>query len=565
MRLIDKHFKDALRDLPEKKLSWRADRRIKAMLRKRAAELDGKTSIWSWLRPMVAAPVAFALLVVSTGFYGVTSPSVVKGDLLYGMKLSYEEFQYPDGGTSEERIAYHLWLSDRRFDEVNEILGRLGKAPLTLIPAAQAQEFEADTELNLILLDTLDSATQHVDLAFLITNEIREVERVAQVKEQIRSSVQKQKVFLEKTSPVLKEVKLAQKQASRKLALRREQRLQERAISAQEDAFAQAEPAIIPVPEMSDDQEPEVVENQIIDPEELRRITSSVILPEYQEEDEELEDADELMTDRLAFHESLLEELDETVAMAEVKGEKEVEVEVEKAVEEVAKVEKPSDEKVFKKALVVHYGETQKKLELQIAMLEAPVVEEVVEEEETVVEEEEPVVEEESVVDEEPEVEEPEVVEEEPVVEEDPELIEEESEIIEEEPVVEEEPEEVMIAEVSEEVLEMDTAAEGSVEASSSLMMMAEDVDVAVDESLVDEVLIEEEVIREEPVVKDECQLAAEEKCEADSGECYEAAVKACYERQQKEAELREVEEKMIQLEAETSVESETTVETKTR
>ena len=65
MSIVDQHFEEALRSLPEKKLSWRTSRRIRKMLVYRAAELDGKTPIWGFLQRLVAVPMALSICAFS--------------------------------------------------------------------------------------------------------------------------------------------------------------------------------------------------------------------------------------------------------------------------------------------------------------------------------------------------------------------------------------------------------------------------------------------------------------------------------------------------------------------
>ena len=115
MNSNDKNFEEALKGLPEKKLSWRADRRIRKMIRERATELDGKARTWNFFFKLASVPVAMVLILTSTGLFGFYSPSVVQGDFLYPVKSELESAFYPDEGDSQERIAYHLWLSERRY------------------------------------------------------------------------------------------------------------------------------------------------------------------------------------------------------------------------------------------------------------------------------------------------------------------------------------------------------------------------------------------------------------------------------------------------------------------
>jgi len=79
-------FEDALKSLPEKKLSWWADRRVRKMLKQRSKELQSGYSWGFYFQKLVAVPVALVLLVVSVGSFGFYSPSVVQGDFLYPVK-----------------------------------------------------------------------------------------------------------------------------------------------------------------------------------------------------------------------------------------------------------------------------------------------------------------------------------------------------------------------------------------------------------------------------------------------------------------------------------------------
>lgn len=211
MNTTDKNFEDALKGLPEQKLSRQADRHILKMIRQRAKELDGKVSIsmsmWHSLTRLVAVPVAFALLITSTGAYGFYSPSVVQGDLLYPVKSELESIFYPQNGESEERIVYHLWLSERRFAEAEEIVDRKDGQFVSFVQNVRADEDDVSS-LDKILISTLERANQNVDLAFLIVDEIEDVEKFRVISDRIRRSVAKQKVFLDKSAPILAKVKM---------------------------------------------------------------------------------------------------------------------------------------------------------------------------------------------------------------------------------------------------------------------------------------------------------------------------------------------------------------------
>ena len=120
------HFEDTFKLLPEKKLSWRADRRIRKMLKQKFDEMEGIRPRWFYFRKLAAVPVAMVFLLSSVGTWGFYSPGVVQGDMLYPVKTELEAVFYPKEGGSEERVAYHLWLIDRRYAELEEILSRIG-------------------------------------------------------------------------------------------------------------------------------------------------------------------------------------------------------------------------------------------------------------------------------------------------------------------------------------------------------------------------------------------------------------------------------------------------------
>lgn len=178
-----------LKNLPKKHLSWWADFRIKRMLRKKTHELETQPMTWFPWKPLVAVPVALLLFLSATGVYAMYNPSNVSGDFLYPVKTIVEEYFYPEEGIPEDRIAYHLWLSERRFAEAEKILERQEDEPLSLIPQVFAHEGEeAD-----LLEETLSRAQKNMELAFLVTQEIEEPERLKVVHEKIQISVQRQK------------------------------------------------------------------------------------------------------------------------------------------------------------------------------------------------------------------------------------------------------------------------------------------------------------------------------------------------------------------------------------
>ena len=224
MSLIDQHFEEALQGLPEQKLSWRANRRIRKMLTSRAREMEGRMSWSAILQRLIAVPVALVLILASTGTFAFYSPGVVRGDFLYPVKPAVEQLLYPEEGSSEERVTFHLWLSDRRFSEVNEILRRLGKQSVALIPAVLAEGLEqngsGNDSLDQALTDTLENALQNEDYALLISGEIQDTDRLKAVHGQIRSSIEKHKAFVETFSPLLLKVKLAHKEKARQKTVR---------------------------------------------------------------------------------------------------------------------------------------------------------------------------------------------------------------------------------------------------------------------------------------------------------------------------------------------------------
>lgn len=386
MSLVDKPFKEAIRALPTKKLSWWADRRIKKMLRHRVAELEG-VNVWTdFFKRFVAVPMALVLLITVTGGYVYASPSVVKGDLFYSVKTTIEQSRYPRNGTSEDRIAYHLWLSERRYAEVNEILSRLGKAPLVFIPAARAVEptGSADDELHQVLLETLQDATQQVDYAFLISDEIRDVQRVKVVKEQIRTSLEKQRDFVKQVTPVLKEVKLLQKKKAR---VKKEPKplpsLEEALSQRSEEVLSEPTPAVAPEPEVmeeqpvsSDVQEPnqEIIQlGQSVQNDELvQEIEMSSELPELDEMlDDELGDIGVFLEDRFNYQDTLLQKIDEVIVEADNKGQALIRLTVfVKPLEEQAEI----TNNFFKEALAVHYENSRKILETELQDLDKELI-----------------------------------------------------------------------------------------------------------------------------------------------------------------------------------------------
>jgi|CXWL01.1.fsa_nt_gi hypothetical protein len=366
MSLLDQHFEEALRELPQKRLSWTANRRIQKMLSRRTRELarlpDGQERGMSWwgiFQRLVAVPVAMVLILVATGGYGFTSSTVVKGDFLYTVKSQLEPYLYPSNGSSEERIAFHLWLSDRRYAEVSEILNRLGKPSLVFLPSVYAQEGDVEnTEnpLDQLLFETLQSAVKQVDYALLITDEIRDVKRVASIKSEIRISLEKQKMFVEEAAPVLHKVRLKQKRFSRQQTVRN-------IIASESAALTKIAPSLEPqntssaeLPAIAGDSEnsspvPLAFDSVVDEPLELTTVA-------------------ELIEDQLAFQEYLLVKVENSVAKADFERKTEVILPV---TEELALITPTPDDKTSKKALTVHYEETKKVLTKEIAMAEGVV------------------------------------------------------------------------------------------------------------------------------------------------------------------------------------------------
>ncbi|MDP2691513.1 MAG: hypothetical protein Q8O95_03880 [bacterium] len=214
MNDINSQFEQILSSLPEQRLSRQADRRIQTMLRQKGRQLEGKRSFGFFWKQLVAVPVAFAVVFSTMGGYAYYSPAVVEGDLLYGVKEYLENSMYPLQGASEDRIRYHLQLSDRRYAEAEEIAARLDRDVLAFVPQAFAAD-ELDNPNIGFLADTLQRATDHVDYAFLIADEISEPDRVKVVRQQIGEKVGQHRDFLGRMEPVLKKVHLPQGLARR--------------------------------------------------------------------------------------------------------------------------------------------------------------------------------------------------------------------------------------------------------------------------------------------------------------------------------------------------------------
>ncbi|GEM_PF-5981268 len=217
MNLLEQHFEEALRGLPRKKLSFMADLRLRRKLKQAARELEG-ASVWTiFIRQLVAAPLAACLILLSVSAYAYESPSVVQGDLLYSVKDKLETFLYPSTATSEKRMAYHLWLSDRRYDEAKTILARREGDKISWIMPALAHDSpeSASKPLDDILVDTLDRATEQVDLALLVTEEMQDPTQLQIAKESIQQAIFKHRDFLQKSGTQLKKVRLHRRPRAR--------------------------------------------------------------------------------------------------------------------------------------------------------------------------------------------------------------------------------------------------------------------------------------------------------------------------------------------------------------
>jgi hypothetical protein len=377
MSLIDKHFKEALKNLPEKKLSWAADRHIRKSIRQRASELDGKQPFWMYLKRFAAAPVALALLLVSTGGYAYVSPSVVQGDLLYPVKTELENRFYPEDGSSEERVAYHLKLSQRRYAEVQEILDRRssGKKTASLV---YAQGITVDP-LDDILVKTLQRATQHVEYAFLVTDEIKEVEKVKIVKAEIKKTLESQREVLKEVAPILEEVKFLEKPKARQKTVKEEIVPKVIADAIDSGTVNSDDPseALIAesrsVPEFPDDALVEVSPKddlsdgfeEFIVPPTLDAAMVEIVI----EVEQDLDDAAEFLLDRFAFQDELLESMEDAIEEAEVLGIAELELDVTEELEIIVEAELSKDA-VFVEALAVHYEQEQIQLEEELEKLD---------------------------------------------------------------------------------------------------------------------------------------------------------------------------------------------------
>jgi hypothetical protein len=241
MSTFDQQNEVVLKKLPVQSLSYDADKRIKRQLNARAVQLGYKSNPWVFLQRLVAVPVAFAVLLTSVAGYAYGADSVVTGDALFTAKAMVEEFLYPDKGDAQERIAYHLWLSDRRYAEVFELLKRrsfAGNGAVTFIPAAEAAPpspnplkgepevapdlrssratvgrsrfYSKNSALDLALQLTLRSAHRNTEAAVEISTEISDVRVLKAVHLDIQRTVVRQKIILEEIAPVLEAIEIAE-------------------------------------------------------------------------------------------------------------------------------------------------------------------------------------------------------------------------------------------------------------------------------------------------------------------------------------------------------------------
>lgn len=177
--LLDQHFEEAIKDLPQKKLSFFANLRIRHALRRRAREMERRSG-WSLFIPRLAvATLCFVFFFSATGTYAFYSPSVVKGDLLYPMKTFGEKILYPRSSDPKARISYHLWLNQRRLKELEQ---------------ASSQEIR---EL------TAHEASRNVELAMLIADEIKEKQKGDEVRNEILVTLRGHQTFYERHAPNL--------------------------------------------------------------------------------------------------------------------------------------------------------------------------------------------------------------------------------------------------------------------------------------------------------------------------------------------------------------------------
>lgn len=335
MNLIDQHFEEALRDIPQKKLSFWANRRIRKQMKQRYYELEGRPLWLIFLPRLVAVPVALMLVVTTTAAYGFYSPTIIQSDWLYRVKERGEVWLYPTDKEPEERISYHLWLSDRRYDEVREILRRKTGQEIVFVPNAKAHgngdghDEESGDPLDAILQSTLQRAAENVETAFVIAEEIREVPRVAKVKEQITIAVEKQQQWLQKAKPVLAQVQLRKPQIERR---RRLQANRERTLSARNlpSTMVLPTPADIPFPDFR-------VATQPVGAEPSREPLPDLPFPLFPIPVEAPPTTDTLLEETIAFQHALLHQMEEAVRMAQVEKKETVSIALDEFLEPLEK------------------------------------------------------------------------------------------------------------------------------------------------------------------------------------------------------------------------------------
>ncbi|MDZ4217238.1 MAG: hypothetical protein U1C97_02880, partial [Candidatus Gracilibacteria bacterium] len=279
MNTFESQIEQAIQRLPERRLSWMADWRIKRRLKRSAEALNSSPTFRSFWYSLAMVPVAMALLLVSAGTYAFQSSAVVRGDFLYPVKTRVEAVFYPVVGDSEERVAYHLWLSERRYAEVGEILRRksLQQKKVAFIPAARAAESEED-ELDRLLRETLGEAQKNMGEALQSMKEIKQPERLNVVKAQVQETLNKQKKVIQAAAPVLKAVKVQAVEVVSDESLKKAEAVQP--VSVPYEMELTVVPAEVPQPKPASDLE-ELVSAQIAEQELLlQQIVSEVEVAE---------------------------------------------------------------------------------------------------------------------------------------------------------------------------------------------------------------------------------------------------------------------------------------------
>ncbi len=342
MNLLEQHFEEALRDLPKKKMSFMADFRLKRRLKRATRELAGVSPFMMVIRQLVAAPLAAFLLLFAVSAYAYESPAVVQGDLLYPVKDKLETFFYPASAAPEQRMDYHLVLSDRRYDEVNTILARREGENLSWIQPALAEDGAVSTSaLDGILVETLNRATEQVDLAFLVADETKDPTRLKAMKETIEGRIVRHKDFFQKSGPLLQKVKLQKKPRARHQIHQRAQSL-----------------PLLPVPSLA----PIVSTASSLSPgtdDSFLEISLPDVGPVL------LSDGKDLLEDRLAFEQDLVEKLNGDINLALKNGEAKVETTLASAIESLddADDQQIRHDQTAINGRVIHYEHQSKNLE----------------------------------------------------------------------------------------------------------------------------------------------------------------------------------------------------------